>query len=196
MMQYLQYLVFVGAIVSLVGIFSYARDTLRGNTKPNKVTWLMWSIAPLIATAAALSSGVKWSVLPVFMAGFGPLLIFIISFINKKSYWKLEKFDYVCGLCSLLALILWAITKQPIIAIVFAILSDCFAAVPTLIKSWHHPETESGVAYTTGLFCTLTSFAAIKTWNFTEIAFPIYLTILSSLLIFAIYSKKIFKKIK
>ena len=64
----LQYLVFVGAGVQLLGIAAYVKETLRGKTKPNKVTWLMWSIAPLIATFAALSDGVTLAALPVFMS--------------------------------------------------------------------------------------------------------------------------------
>jgi len=190
----LQYLVFIGAAVQLLGIFSYIKETLRGNTKPNKVTWLMWSVAPLIATFAALADGVGWSVLPVFMAGFGPLLVFIASFVNKNSYWKLETFDYLCGFCSALALILWGITKEPVIAIVFAIASDGFAAIPTLVKSWKYPETETAAAYTTGLFSALTSFTAIKIWNFSSYAFPAYLVIAETLFILSIYHRKIFKK--
>jgi hypothetical protein len=61
-------------------------------------------------------------------------LIFLASFVNKKAYWKLEKFDYICGISSALALLLWWLTKEPAIAIVFAIISDAFAAIPTLIK--------------------------------------------------------------
>lgn len=190
----LQYLVFIGAAVQLLGIFSYIKETLRGNTKPNKVTWLMWSVAPLIATFAALADGVGWSVLPVFMAGFGHLLVFIASFVNKNSYWKLETFDYLCGFCSALALILWGITKEPVIAIVFAIASDGFAAIPTLVKSWKYPETETAAAYTTGLFSALTSFTAIKIWNFSSYAFPAYLVIAETLFILSIYHRKIFKK--
>ena len=190
----LQYLVFIGAAVQLLGIFSYIKETLRGNTKPNKVTWLMWSVAPLIATFAALADGVGWSVLPVFMAGFGPLLVFIASFVNKNSHWELETFDYLCGFCSVLALVLWGITKEPVIAIVFAIASDGFAAIPTLVKSWKYPETETAAAYTTGLFSALTSFTAIKIWNFSSYAFPAYLVIAETLFILSIYHRKIFKK--
>lgn len=189
----IQYLVIIGAIVSLYGIASYIKETIKGNTKPNRITWLMWSIAPLIAAVAAFSDGVRWATLPVFIAGFGPLLVFLASFINKKSYWKLEKFDYLCGLCSFLALALWWITKEPIIAIVFAIASDAFAAIPTLIKSWKYPETETIDAYIAGLFSALTSFAAIKMWNFAEVAFPVYLVIVSSLLVLSV-SRKRFKK--
>lgn len=194
MFPYLPFLVFVGVAVQLIGIISYAKETLRGDTKPNKVTWLMWTVAPLIATAAALSDGVSWAVLPVFMAGFGPLVVFIASFVNPNAYWKLERFDYLCGFCSLLALVLWGITKEPNVAIVFAIASDGFAAVPTLIKLWKYPETETVSPFTAGLFSALTSFFAIKIWSFSSYAFAIYLVIINILLISAFYRRKIFKQ--
>jgi hypothetical protein len=174
-----------------IGIFYYGREVVRKKVKPNKVSWLMWSIAPLIATAAGLTSGAGLSVIPVFMSGFGPLIIFILSLFVKKSYWKLESFDYLCGIFSLLALILWGITKQPGIAIIFAILSDLFAAIPTFIKCWKYPETETTVAYSTGLFSAFTSFGAVRIWGFAELAFPIYLIFVNSSLILAIIRKRI-----
>ena len=194
MQNYLQYLVFLGAIVQLIGIFSYIKDTLKGKTKPNKITWLMWSIAPMIATVAALSSGVGISILPVFMSGFGPFLVFISSLANKNSYWKLQKFDYFCGAFSILALILWIITKNPNIAILFSILSDASAAAPTIIKAWKHPETESINAYTTGLFNIFTGFFAIQTWNFSSLAFSVYLIISNTLITLFIWRGKIKKQ--
>lgn len=57
-MQYLQYLIFIGATAQLIGIASYIKGTIKGNTKPNRVTWLLWTIAPMIATVATLSGGV------------------------------------------------------------------------------------------------------------------------------------------
>jgi len=189
-----KYLVFIGALAQFIGIASYIRETIKGKTKPNKVTWLLWSIAPLIATFATLSNGVKLSVIPVFMAGFGPLLVFISSFINKKSYWKIEKFDYVCGVLSVFALVFWAITKNPNIAIIFAILSDGFASIPTLIKSWHYPETETVIPFLAGLFSSTTSFFAIVIWNFSSVAFPLYLIIMNCILIFVITRLKIFPR--
>jgi hypothetical protein len=190
-----QYLVFVGAIVQIAGIYVYIRQTLKGETKPNRVTWLMWSIAPLIATFAALSDGIRLAVLPVFMSGFAPLLVFIASFRNKQAYWKLENFDYVCGALSALALILWAISKEPMIAIIFSISADLFAAFPTFSKSWKQPQTESVEAYSTGIFNALTSFFALKTFTASELAFPIYLVLLNSSLVLTIYRAKKIKKI-
>lgn len=189
-----QYIVLIGAGAQMIGIFFYIRETVRGNTKPNRVTWLMWSLAPLIASAAAFSDGIRWATLPVFMAGFGPLLVFVASFANAKSYWKLEFFDYICGAFSVLALVLWGITNEPVIAIIFAIFSDGFAAIPTIVKSWKHPETESVDPYATGVFNALTSFFALRTFGFSELAFPIYLVFVNLSLIVAIYRKKWFYK--
>lgn len=185
-----QYLVLLGVTVQLLGIFYYIKEMLKGNTKPNRVTWLLWAVAPLIGTAAAISNGVRLSVLPVFMTGFGPLLVFIFSFANKNSYWKLGKFDYFCGFFSVLALVLWGITKEPVIAIIFAIASDGFAAIPTLIKAWNYPETETASTYLAGLFSALTSFVAIKIWNFSSVAFPMYIVILTISLTVFVYRKR------
>ena len=193
MPDYLQYLVFLGAAVQMFGYASYIKETLKGGTKPNKVSWLMWPLATLIAAVAGLKAGAGWVVLPVFMSGFGALLVFIASFLNKNSYWKLEIFDYLCGLFSFLALILWAITREPIVAIIFAIASDGFASIPTLIKSWKHPETETVAPYTTGLFNALTSFAALRTFGFAEYAFPSYLVFIDTLLILSVWRKRFYK---
>ncbi len=178
-----QYLVIPGAILKLYGNFLYIKDTLVGKTRPNRVTWLMWSIAPMIAAAASFFAGASWVVLPVFVSGLGAFLIFVSSFWNKESYWKLGKFDYFCGLFSLLALILWWLTKEPLVAIILAIVSDIFAAVPTLKKSWSNPETETIKNYIFGLFNTLTTFFALQSGAVTEWAFSAYLLLMSLLLI-------------
>ncbi|MDP2930645.1 MAG: hypothetical protein Q8N56_03520 [bacterium] len=190
----LQYLVFVGAAASIFGTAAYIKDTLKGLTKPNRVTWLMWSVAPLIGAFAGFAKGAGWAALPVFMAGFCSLLILIASFANRNAYWKLEKFDYFCGFFSILALLLWGITKEPLVAIIFSIISDGFAAIPTLVKSWKHPETETLAPYVVGIFTSLTSFTAVKTWDFSSVAFPVYLVLMNNLLTFAILKGRFIKK--
>jgi hypothetical protein len=186
----LQYLVIFGAVFQLFGNFFYIKETLWGKTRPNRVSWFMWSIGSLIASAAAFSAGVGWAALPVLASGLGPLLVFIASFANRNSYWKLEKFDYLCGFFSILALALWAATEQPAVAIIFAIISDIFACVPTIVKAWKRPETESGITHIASLFNSLTSFAAVRAWNFVSVAFPVYLVIGNSALIFSVYRKR------
>jgi hypothetical protein len=186
----LEYLVLVAAAASLVAAFVYIRSMFKGQTNPNRVTWFMWSVAPFIASAAALSNGVGWAVVPVFISGFCPFLVFTASFFNKKAYWKLSSFDYVCGVLSGLALVLWLVTNDPNLAIVFAIVSDALAAVPTLTKAWRSPETESAWPFIVGVFTPMTSFLVAATWDFAEVAFPAYLIVINVLLVFSVSKKK------
>jgi hypothetical protein len=125
------------------------------------------------------------------MSGFSPFLIFTASFIAKKAYWKLTSFDYVCGVLSGLALVLWYVTKDPNVAIAFAIASDGLAAIPTLTKAWNHPETESAWPFIVGVFNALTSFGAATMWTFSEYAFPMYLIAINVMLSLSVYHKKI-----
>ena len=187
----LVFLVFVAAFATLVATYLYISSMFRGEAKPNKVSWLMWSIAPLIAAAAAISDGVGWAALPVFMSGFSPFLIFTASFVTKKAYWKLASFDYVCGVLSGLALVLWYVTKDPNVAIAFAIASDGLASIPTLIKAWRHPETESAWPFIVGVFNASTSFGVGTMWTFSEYAFPSYLIAINVTLSLTVYNKKI-----
>jgi hypothetical protein len=186
----LEYFVIVAAFASLLAAFVYIRSMFKGQTKPNRVTWLMWSIAPFIATAASVSTGVSWAVVPVFMSGLSPFLIFISSFLKKKAYWKLSSFDYLCGISAIIALILWYLTKEPNLAIIFAIVSDGSAALPTLAKAWRNPETESAWPFTVGIFSPMTSFIVAATCTFSELAFPIYLISINILLVFSVTKKK------
>lgn len=170
-----EYFVYVGAVISFIGGISYLIDTVKGKVKPNRVTWLLWSIVPLIAFSAEISEGVGLLALMTFMIGFKPLLIFLASFVNKKSVWKLSKLDIFCGVFSLLGIILWYITQEGLIAIVFSLIADFMAAIPTLVKSWLAPETEDHKAFTAdaiGIFVTLLT---IKTWNFAHYGFPLYI---------------------
>ncbi len=182
MHAYFDYLLAIGAVATLAGALVYIRSMARGGARPNRVSWLMWSIAPLIATSAEITKGVGWAALPVFMNGFCPLLILLSSLAVKKSYWKLTKFDYACGLLSAAALVIWAITKTPEIAIIFAIASDGLAAVPTLRKALHSPRSESVWPYAIGIFSGLTAFGVINTWIFSAYAFPAYLVAINLLL--------------
>jgi len=190
----LYYVIIFTALVNALGWIMYIKDTLKWKTKPNKITWWIWAAAPLIWAAwMYFSQWLTWNILPVFMAGFLPLLIFLSSFVNKNSYWKLKKLDYICLALAVLALILWKITNNPLLAIIFSILADFFAALPLIIKIYKFPETETISAYFTWLISALSAFLVIKNWEIEEYLFPAYLVLICSVIILAYYWKKIFK---
>ncbi len=173
--------IIVSTILYLYGSSTYLIDTINGKVKPNKVSWSMWAFAPLIAFAAQIKQGVGIQSLMTFLAGFIPLLVFIASFLNKKSYWKIEKFDLACGLFSIVGLILWYITKIGNIAILFSIISDATASIPTITKSWKYPETENYKLFLFASINAAVNLLTLKTWDFAHYSFSLYIFILCAI---------------
>jgi hypothetical protein len=182
-------LVYLGVFIQLLGGFSYLKDTIKGRVQPNKVSWLMWSLAPLIAFTAEVSQGVGVQSLTTFVVGFVPLIVFFASFLNKKAQWNLTRFDLVCGLLSLGGLLLWFFTGVGNIAILFSIVADGLAGIPTLIKAYREPESETAFAYFTGVINAGITLMTITLWNFEHFAFPLYLVIVNLLLTILIHFK-------
>lgn len=178
-----QNFVLLGVFFNLIGGLSYLIDTIKGKTKPNKVTWFLWTLAPAIAFSAEIKQGVGIQSLLTFMVGFNPLLIFLASFINPKSKWKVKKLDFICGGLSILGLILWYLTKVGNVAIVFSILADGLAGIPTILKSYTNPETENYKVFLGGAISAAITLLTIKNWVLAEYGFPLYILFINTLFV-------------
>lgn len=181
---------YLAIFISLFGIFFYLKDTLSGKTKPNRVSWLIWMLAPFVGAFLQWESGAGLSALVIFMSGFISLLVLIVSFFNKEAYWKITILDIICGILAIFALVFWVLTKNSFISLLFAILADFLGAMPTLIKSWKFPETETGFEYICSIFNSILGLLVIKNWIFPIYSFGVYLLIMNFLFVFFIYRKK------
>ncbi len=186
-------IIFIGILINLFCSFWYIKNTLKGDTKPNPVSWFIWSLAPFVGVFLQLRAGAGWSVMGVFMAGFAPLLIVIFSLFRRNRFWKIRPFDIVCGFFSILALIIYVATSNVAVSIVFAILSDFLAYIPTFVKTWKNPETETSSVYLAGIINNILSLLIIKNWFFTIYSFQIYLILGNLVEVFFIYRKRIFR---
>ena len=174
----------LGGLLPILGSAGYALDTFRGRTQPNRVSWLLWTLAPLIAFAAELAQHVGLAALLTFAVGFGPLLVVVASFLDPQAYWRITRGDILCGLLSVAALAMWALTGKGDVAIAFSILSDLFAAIPTIRKAHTHPESESAKAFIAGAVGAAITLLAIKphSWSFASFGFPLYILVAGAII--------------
>lgn len=177
-----QNFIIIGTIIGAAGSIAYLIDTVKGKVKPNRVSFLLWSIAPFIAFAAQIKQGVGLESLMTFSTGFLPLMVFIGSFVNKKAEWRITRFDLICGFLSILGLVLWLITKVGNVAIFFSIMADGLAAVPTIVKSFKYPDTELAWPWIATTFGIVLTLLTIKDWSFANSGFIIYILIVDTLI--------------
>ncbi len=171
--------VFLGAAIGIVGQALYVVDTIRGRTQPNRVTWLLWAANPLLAFAVEIDDGVGLRALMTFIVGFGPFAVFVASFVNPKSVWKLGPLDYTCGAMSVVGTIGWLVTGQGLVALVAALVADFLAGVPTLIKSWRQPESEHASIYIGSFLNAAITLLTVKQVSAAVLAFPLYIAIMA-----------------
>ena len=189
-MTFPQLLVVVSVLLMVWGAYDYLRDTLLGKTKPNRVSWSLWALAPLISLGAAFDANADvWASIRVLVGGVVPAVIFLASFINKNSYWRLGRFDWFCGGLSLAALVFWQLADSPLVAVLLATTANTLATVPTFVKAWNYPETESRLIFITSFTSAILIIPAIPVRTIDNSAFQSGLMLTKGAVLVAIYRK-------
>lgn len=184
-----EYFAVIGAIIASIGGLYYLFETITGKSKPNRITWLLWGLFPMITFVAQQAQGVKGLSWASFVSGLTPILVVVASLFNKKAYWKTDKRDYICMVIGFLGIILWAIMDNPNLAILFTVFADAAAGIPTIIKAKNHPETESWIAFAISSFGFGISLLSIQTWDFQNAAFITYLFVNNTIIALLAYQK-------
>ncbi len=174
--------VFLAAALNLIGGSGYIVATLRGQAKPHRVTWVIWTIAAFIAFAAEISDGVGIAALMTFVTGFGPAVVVAVSFISPHASWRISRFDIICGGLALGGLGLWVLTHTSAFAMVFAIAAAFIASIPTLLKAYSYPETENSSAFWLGASCAGVTMLTLDHWNLSHSGFPVYVAVIDLVL--------------
>ncbi len=166
---------YITIFTSFFAGFLYIKDTLKGKTKPNRMSWLIWFLAATTASFVQFSNGAGLSSIPIFMAGFIPLIVLIASFKNKNSYWHAGVLEYVCLVLAILSLVFFYFFKTGVISTIFVILADGLGFIPTYVKSWKEPNTENIAPYAVGLLNAFISISTLNVFIFSTVGFTLYI---------------------
>jgi hypothetical protein len=181
----------VAGVLSLVGYIPYIYETIKGRTRPNQATWIIWTVVGgLLAFSYLANQGLSSSWLPL---GYfvGPLLVAILTFRYGYSSWS--KLDIACVIAAGISIIPWLFLSNPDITLLINIFIDSTGAIPTIIKTYHEPESEDFTAWLIFFIANTLQLFAVTTWNIAGL-YPIYLFILAGLLVAFIVKGKIQKR--
>jgi len=177
----------------IISVVPYTRSILRGNTKPQRMTWLIWTVLILIAFFSQLAKGASWSLLLTAGDGIAILFTFILSI--KYGVEGFRKIDIISLAGAGLSLLLWYFTKEPAVALFLIILIDIIGLNLTIQKAWKNPETENWVGWAMCGVGGLFGILAVGSYNFILLAYPIYICFINSLMAIIILARsRILKK--
>ncbi|MGL5943561.1 MAG: hypothetical protein ACRC2S_24995 [Waterburya sp.] len=164
----------IGAgLIGLSGFLPYILTTFQGKTRPNRATWWIWGILGVIQAVSYYYSGANNTIwVPIFY-GVCHIVTAILSLKYGEGGWN--KLDRLCLFGAGISLLLWWFFNAPFIALIFALVIDFFAALPTMFKSYYAPEQESCFSWSIFLLANTLNLVALEHWSFELLAYPLYL---------------------
>jgi hypothetical protein len=174
-MDYKTILGVTAVIVGFIGYVPYFRNIFKNKTKPHAFSWLVWGILTAIAFVGQV---VGKGGAGTWVTGFTALIcfsIFALSLIKGRRDFPLV--DWLCLAGAGLTLVLWALTKNPLTAIILVTFIDMLGFFPTFRKAYLEPNSETAFTYTLSGLKFLISIFALGTLSTLTILYPASLII-------------------
>lgn len=157
----------VAALLAFIGNISYLKDVFKGRVQPHPYTWFIWSIVSMTTFFGGLAKGAGIGALPTGVAEAFTVIIFLFSlkYLFQGTAGHIRKIDTYFLVICLLGLIPWVVTDDPTISVVIVVLVDLLAFIPTLRKTWAHPETEKPLLYEMNVARHVLTLFSLQTYN-------------------------------
>lgn len=183
----------IAMIIALIGYIPYIRDCIRGKNKPHVISWFIWVLVSFIAFGIQLlNKGGIGSFINLFM---GVICVTIFFFGLKNGTKNITRVDWVAFSLALIAIVLWLVVKQPLLSIILVVFIDMMSFLPTILKAWKNPYTETVITYGLSGVKNGLSIYALSTYSLTNIIYPVYSLIANFLFVgMLILRKRVFKK--
>jgi hypothetical protein len=166
----------LGIASGIFGIGSnvpYIRDMLRGQTKPNVVSYIIWLTLDVISFAAEWNAGLSWSIVILAAAVLNGFMIVALS-LGGYGYKEHNWVDWSCLALGIIALFFWWATNNPLTALVLTLIASILADIPTVAKTYREPRTELALAWFIGAFAGFLAIFSAAKWDAANLIFPVY----------------------
>jgi hypothetical protein len=164
----------ISAILALSTLVPYLHDTLRGETRPSIISQSLWCLFALLAVVGQYAStGFTWSMAVALGTAFNNIIIVTVCLFGY-GYRGHTRFDIASGLLALIGIFLWYVTDLPVYTVVFAVIANICAGIPTYRKTFKHPRTENTSAWLLVFGSALFSLFALRTITISSVAFPLF----------------------
>lgn len=174
-MNILQILGLTSGILGLVYCFPYIRDILLHKTKPERASWLIWSVLGSISFFSQLAKGATNSLWMTGADTLGVVVIFLLAL--KYGEGGLAPRDIKALIVASLGLVIWYFTKEPAFALFIVILVDGAGAILTILKAYEDPGSETMSAWFISGLSGFVAALSVGSLNWILLSYPLYIGI-------------------
>ena len=150
---------------------------LRGQTRPNRATWWIWTTAGLVLAASYYFSGAETTIWVPVSYIVGPLVTALLSIRYGEG--GSTRLDRGCFAGAGAGLLFWWWFNSPVVALVMTLGVDFAGAVPTIKKAYLAPHTEDRLAWALFIAGNAFNLLAVDRWEFAIAIYPVYMFLAS-----------------
>ena len=166
-------------VVSLAANIPYIVETIQGKAKPERISWLLWTMLGATYFGSAVLAG--GATLFTFGELIGPVIILILAL--KFGVGGKSRFDLISLAVALVAFILLLLTKDVLISLVLALIVDGIGAMLTIRKLRLDPSSESRGFWLLGAISSIFAIISLSAYNLETLLFPLYVFVLSTYIV-------------
>ncbi|HEY4964056.1 MAG TPA: hypothetical protein VIH90_05155 [Candidatus Saccharimonadales bacterium] len=147
--------------LAILQIIPYVRSILRGDTKPERMSYLIWFIVDVVILSSYFAVGARTTIWAVLVFTVSKLLILGLSI--KRGMGGVSHFDIGCFLLALVGIIIWISTKNALIALYFSTFVMLLGYLPTFKKAYLLPKTENRLSWVLATMASVLNLFALTT---------------------------------
>ncbi|MDB5169817.1 MAG: hypothetical protein JWN82_213 [Candidatus Saccharibacteria bacterium] len=170
----------LATVVTVGSVIPYARDILKGSSRPNIVSWITWTLLTGIATAAAINAGEYTTAIFTGSAVLETAIIVVLGL--RYGYVKYTRFDVVCQVSAIVGIVLWQLFDSPTAGVLASVTIDFIGALPTIRHSWKMPSEETWSTYALAGLGGIFAIFALTSYNWVSLTYAVYIVIINMLL--------------
>jgi len=164
-----------GAIAGCAAL-RYVYTILRGETRPHRTTWGVWTLIGGLGAGSAVDGGAGPGAYVALVYLALHAVVFLLSLSRRFGKAGGEPYDTPLGLTAVAVTVLWQLADLPTpFAATVAVGADGLALWPTLRESWRQPRSESLSAWLADSVAALLGVVAISEHRYASMAYPVYL---------------------
>jgi hypothetical protein len=161
----------IGGGIFFAAFVPYFIDILRGRTKPQRATWIIWTILGVLILLSYKSVGAQNTIWVAIAGALCPAVILVLSI--WRGVGGSSKLDIAGLVGAAIGITAWWLTTSPFVGLVMFMLTDQVASVPTMVKLWHEPESESLPAWLLWLLSSIFQLFALEGWDLQVSIYPL-----------------------
>lgn len=175
----------LAGVFSFVAFVLYYLAILRGETRPNRATWIILTIVGVLIASSYYASGARETMWIAISYVVGPLIAALLSLKYGEGGWN--RFDLFCLAGCLVSVVFWWISEQPALTLAINIFIDFLGILPTLKKSYLDPLSEDKIAWSVTSLSNFLNIFAVGQWTFAIGFYPLYMLFVNGLITFFLF---------